>query len=200
MADYSYPVNPAYIPLNLWLTINDYPSTGKTPTVSIRELEHSGYYLDFADNYFKNAGWTTRYQNLTSAIDGLYTYSWNPNGAFTSNTTVESIYYNTGGTTTTAQVAVDTIRIYQYNFHAVGGGGNVNVQGVWSKKEKEKLFDRIDSLQEILDKLVRSSSEDVKLKLGDYSKMLSDLRKDIFIKEELENEVWDELGKFNDQI
>jgi hypothetical protein len=200
MSDFSFSLNPGVIPLNLWITTNDYPTTGKTPTVTIRNPEQSGYYLDFSDNKFKNAGWVTQYQNLSSAIDGLYNYNWNTNGVFTSNTTIEAIYFNTGGTTTTAQVAVDTIRAYNYSIFTGGGGGNTTIKGVWTKAEKEKLFNKLDSILEAVSKIVEESSEELKDKFESCLGEIGKIKDEILEKENFENEVLDELGQIDRQI
>src|SRR3990167_1799536 len=168
MADYQYNLTPDNVTLALWITADSYPTTGRTPTVSIKNLETSGSYLDFNDNTFKIVGWTTRYQNLTSAIDGLYNFTWIPTGLITSNTTFEAIYYNTAGATTTAQVASDTLRFFNLSPSvsvAGGGGGSTVVQGVWTKKEKEKLFDTLSGIESNIDKLIGQTKEDLQKEL-----------------------------------
>lgn len=59
--------------------------TGKTPKISILRLS-DGKLLDFNDNTFKSAGWTTPQANMTeiaaglttppSRLDGEYSYGW----------------------------------------------------------------------------------------------------------------------------
>ena len=46
--------------------------TGETPTVAIRRAESTTLYLDFADNTFKSAAWTTKYAPLAEVERGHY--------------------------------------------------------------------------------------------------------------------------------
>lgn len=46
--------------------------TGQSPTVRIRNGETDDSYLDFADNTFKTAGWTTQDAALDEIGDGFY--------------------------------------------------------------------------------------------------------------------------------
>jgi len=46
--------------------------TGLSPTVALREGSTTNSYLDFNDNTFKTAGWTTKYVSMTEIERGHY--------------------------------------------------------------------------------------------------------------------------------
>lgn len=46
--------------------------TGLTATVALREKATVDNYLDFSDNTFKTAGWTTQFAPLTDLLNGRY--------------------------------------------------------------------------------------------------------------------------------
>lgn len=46
--------------------------TGKSPTVALRKGSTTNSYLDWADNTFKIAGWTTKYASMTEIERGHY--------------------------------------------------------------------------------------------------------------------------------
>jgi hypothetical protein len=202
MADYGYSLTPEEVVLSLWIKNDSYPLTGRTPTVALRQLENTGTYLDFSNNTWKTVGWVTRYQTLTSAVDGLYNYEWLPTGAITTARTIEAIYFNTGGTTTTAQVATDTLRFYNINpiVSVAGGGGGKGsstvIQGVWTKKEKDKLFDTLQDIENNLEKVVSKVGAEANKHILDLKNNIKELNT-LF---NLTDEVTDELREFSRKI
>jgi hypothetical protein len=96
----------------LTLTVNqDGGVTGLSPTAAVRRGTD---YLDWADNTFKAAGWTTRKQVMTELGDGHYTLSLNLGTINAAPGDQLAIEYNTesaavpGVTNETLTVARDT--------------------------------------------------------------------------------------------
>ena len=55
------------------LSVNDSGAvTGLTVTVRLRDGSTTNSYLDFNDNTFKAAGWTTQKKDMTEVGDGNY--------------------------------------------------------------------------------------------------------------------------------
>lgn len=66
------PRNETEVPLNLFLN-NGGPVSGATAVVAIRDADTPDSYLDFNDDTFKTAGWTTKQASLTGGDPGVYT-------------------------------------------------------------------------------------------------------------------------------
>lgn len=57
--------------------------TGETVTLAVKKISN-GYWLDFSDATFKNAGWTSKTVNLTEdSTNGFYFYTFTPPGSET---------------------------------------------------------------------------------------------------------------------
>ena len=62
------------IPLDLTIEQEDVGGvTGKSPTVRLRDATTVDSYLDFSDNTFKTAGWTTQNASMSEVGRGHYT-------------------------------------------------------------------------------------------------------------------------------
>lgn len=69
----AYIVSPRQvIPLSLTVSQNG-GVPGLSPTVELKRAS-DGFFLDFADNNFKNSGWTTKLATMADMGDGLYQY------------------------------------------------------------------------------------------------------------------------------
>jgi len=111
--------------------------TGKTPTVAIRNKD-TGFYFDFASNTF-TATTVSATAVLTSAIDGLYTYSWNTQGVFGSDIYLTYEFHDA------TAIATDDVS-FVTKPSGLGGGG-VIVKGQWTAKQKKQLLDDINALK-----------------------------------------------------
>jgi len=111
--------------------------TGKTPVALIRDKD-SGNYFDFASRTFTSTT-TSATAVLTSALDGIYKYTWDTSGLFTSNSghhlTVE--YHDSTGASIEDILVTSKERMTLYGG---GGGGPTTIKGVWSAEQKKRLL------------------------------------------------------------
>ena len=119
--------------------------TGRTPYVQIREHTTNNYF-DFASRTF-TATTVSSTGPLASAIDGLYRTSWDVSGIFPNSLdTYLTFEFHDATALATDDVLFTTKPV------AGGGGGGTIVQGVWTAKQKQKLFDEIKILKKELKK------------------------------------------------
>jgi len=119
--------------------------TGKTPTVLVRDKD-TGKYFDFASNTFTSTT-TSATGVLTSALDGMYRLTWDISGLFSSNSGTRLAFeYHDG----TAASIDDVLITDKMRVNVVGGGGAVNIEGIWTPKQKKELLRRIKKLEETL--------------------------------------------------
>lgn len=77
-----FEVGDTNVSIELQLMVNAVPLTGKTVTAAVRNKQNNQF-LDFNDNTFKAAGWTTKFQTLTDLngtdpdMAGIYRFLWN---------------------------------------------------------------------------------------------------------------------------
>lgn len=74
-------------------------SAGESPTVALVRLS-DGFYLDWNDNTFKAAGWTTQQKVITeiaaSPIEGVYRFAWDSSATILTRGEYMAEYENTG--------------------------------------------------------------------------------------------------------
>lgn len=118
--------------------------TGRTPVALIRDKD-SGNYFDFASRTFTGTT-TSATAVLTSAIEGIYRYTWDISGLFAVNSGTKLTFEFHDATAAALQDVLITLR--QTGGGGGGGGGIVEIKGLWTPKQKQKLFDAIDLLKE----------------------------------------------------
>ena len=92
---------------------------------------------------------------LTSALDGIYRYSWDISGLFSSNSgTHLTIEYHDATAVALSDILVTSKTRVDV---AGGGGGNVHINGIWTPKQKKKLLDDIKELK----KDIKDSKESI---------------------------------------
>lgn len=130
------------ISLELFVLSGGTTVTGKTPVALIRDKD-SGNYFDFASRTFTSTT-TSATAVLTSAIDGVYRYSWDISGLFSSNSgTHLTIEYHDATAVSLEDILVtDKMRV-----DVAGGGGNTIIKGIWNSTEKKKLFDKLKDIK-----------------------------------------------------
>ena len=130
------------ISLELFVLSGGTTVTGKTPVALIRDKD-SGNYFDFASRTFTSTT-TSATAVLTSAIDGVYRYSWDISGLFFSNSgTHLTIEYHDA----TALSLEDILITDRMRVDVAGGGGNTVIKGIWNSTEKKKLFDKLKDIK-----------------------------------------------------
>jgi len=115
--------------------------TGRTPTVLVRKRD-TGNYFDFTSRTFTSVT-TSATAVLTSSLDGLYTFSWNIQNIFNSDTYLTFEYHDA------TSLAVDDVSLIT---KAGGGGGigSVEIKGVWTAKQKKELMDNVKDIKKDL--------------------------------------------------
>ena len=122
--------------------------TGRTPYVQIRERTNNTYF-DFSSRTFTNTTVSST-APLTSAIDGLYRTSWDTSGIFPATTiNFLTFEYHDATALTMDDVVFTLAPLSTANVSlAVGGGGGTTIHGIWTAKQKKKLFDDIKKVRE----------------------------------------------------
>lgn len=139
--------------------------TGKTPVALIRDKD-TGNYFDFASRTFTSTT-VSATAVLTSSIDGLYLYTWDISGLFSSDSGSHLTFeYHDS----TAASITDVLVTPKARVNVVGGGGfpggDTVVQGVWTAKQKKKLFDKLDEINKNLLEFRSKSIELIRELLG----------------------------------
>jgi len=131
--------------LELLVLSGGYTVTGRTPTCLIRDKD-TGNYFDFASNTFTGVT-TSATAILNSAIDGLYTYSWDISGQFSS----ESGSHLTFEYHDATSVAIEHVLVSpKLRLNVAGGGpiGDIIIKGRWTKEQKDRLFGILDNIKD----------------------------------------------------
>lgn len=131
--------------------------TGRTPTVLIRKRDINQYF-DFSTRKFSSTP-VSATAVLTSAIDGLYTYSWDTSNLFQNDTYLTFEYHDS------TAFATDDV-LFSTKPSGGGVGGSTIVKGVWTAKQKEKLFKDIKTIDKKVEGFREKSIELLRRILG----------------------------------
>lgn len=97
--------------------------TGKSPTVALRNASTTNSYLDWADNTFKVAGWTTKYASMSEVERGHYQRVFNSSlVAAIADGTVVSVEFHVDDGASVIGDDADVI-LFTAGFGGGGGGG-----------------------------------------------------------------------------
>jgi len=133
------------VPLDLWLLVNDLPSTGITSavTVSVRHRD-TDQYLDFSDNRIKTlSSATSAIQTLTEFSGGLYRTTFDStvdNDNIRDGTTLTAEYIDNNGGRTIEDIIFSKSPA-GVNDIVVGGGTipDITIRGAFTKEDRDRL-------------------------------------------------------------
>lgn len=142
-----YHIDQTAVTVELAILSGGYTVTGRTPTCLMRR-RYDGFYYDFASKTF--TGTTTSATSLlTSAIDGLYKFSWDVSGIFNTSTHMMFEYHDA---TCLAIEEVWFTRPPLSTSDALGGvGGSVVVGGkggIWTTNQRDKIIDDVKKIKD----------------------------------------------------
>jgi len=143
-----YFIDQTSVTLELAILSAGYTVTGRTPTCLIRRRSDD-YLFDFSNNTFTTtAAAVSATAVLESAIEGLYNYTWDISGQFTTSTMLLFEYHD--ATCLTIEDVWITRPPLSTGDAAPGipGAAIMGGKGVWTQKEKEKIIDDVKKIKD----------------------------------------------------